>query len=154
MSKPFMFGVLVILCGLLYATSFALRKQTEPPPPPQAAAAVKSPAEQEKMKQMMKEKMAQEDKSHKLMEARMKADAEELRKHPMKHPEPSKMNLSANWFKERPDGAVGIEKEIKERELGAKEAAAREAARKNEKSPPEEKSRTSRMAPLEPPAAK
>jgi hypothetical protein len=153
MSKPFMFGVLVILCGLLYATSFALRKQTEPPPPPQAPTAAQTPAEQEKTKVMMKAKMAQEDKQHKAMEDRMKQQAEELKLHPMHHPEPNKMNLEGDWFKKRPDGAVGITKELHERELGAQEAAAMEAAKKHDKvqagpAP------TVKSAPLEPPAAK
>ena len=153
MSKPFMFGVLVILCGLLYATSFALRKQTDPPPPPQTSAAAKTPAEQEKMKEMMKAKAVQEDKQHQAMETRMKQEVVEAAKHPMHHPEPNKMNLEADWFKKRPDGAVGITKEIHERELGAQEAAAIEAAKKHDKvqagpAP------TVKSAPLEPPAAK
>jgi hypothetical protein len=108
MSKPFMIGILVILCGLLYATSFALKKTTEPPKSP-----IESMSEADKakvaaeMKEHNKEQMRNELKHRAMMEAEMKKRAKAEGKKPIL-PSAPEVELTSNWFKRRKDGAEGI----------------------------------------------
>lgn len=131
MSRKFMVLMLVVFGGLLYLTSYALNKQTEPPPPPSA-------------EQMASMKKAQESEARERREAgmaKMKAiAAERQKKHlpvpkienpnaipgvnlpampdpEVKHPRDMKTtDIRSDWMKDRQDGAEGIKKEIELRE--------------------------------------
>src|SRR5690348_12400310 len=131
MSRKFMVLMLIVFGGLLYITSYALNKQTEPPPPPSA--------EQTANMKKMQENEARERREAGM--ARMAAMAKERKaKHlpvpktenpnavpgvnmpvmpdpEVKHPRDSKTtDIRSDWMKDREDGAEGIKKEIELRE--------------------------------------
>ena len=132
MSRKFMVLMLVLFGGLLYLTSYALQKQTEPPPPPTAE-------EQAKMKKMqddeMRARMESEKAQRRELEKIVKAQAKKQgrstveslpvnlplppKKEPPKALGPNDTHITNNWMKERLPGEVGIQKEIEMREKNA-----------------------------------
>jgi hypothetical protein len=134
MSRPFMLGVLVILGVLLYLTSFALNKQTEPPKPPSAEEQAKiqkaSAAEKEnQMKEMQdryrkqaQEKAAAAKKASGDSDAKLgqgPSNANSMLPNPTTRSDKS-IDIRNTWFADRKDGAAGIEAERALREKNNK----------------------------------
>lgn len=146
MKKPFLIGVMAILCGLLYVTSLALRQQTDPPAPPKPTAPPTAsggvPEPQPNRKPIAdsgstdSRVRAEHEKAYR---QKMMANTKD---HPIK--QSTQMDLTPDWDRHRTDGEKGIEKVISEREKlkAAEDLAAIETAKAKALMPakkPEEK---------------
>ena len=143
MSRPMLYATLGVLLAILFGTSYALRKQTEPPPKPEEQATPeKSAAMREKMMAQEKSQKEAEQKKRKemvKMEAdKQKKEAAQLEAAAKANPnvkinkkKTSGVDISDKWFKETPDGPAGIEQAVKEKEALDKFNAAQTAAGKS-----------------------
>jgi hypothetical protein len=136
MSRKFMILMLVVFGGLLYITSYALRKHTEPPAPPTADQLAKQKEAQEDEMRVRKEA---EKARYLQMEQRNKAAGKTTSKgappppgvmnlpvpptaEPKRGRGPSDTDIRADWYKDRKPGVKGVEEEIALRQKNARPA--------------------------------
>jgi hypothetical protein len=124
-SRPMLYATLCVLLAVLFGTSYALNRQTNPPKPEEPSAEQQA-AKQKEMADKQKTMMEAEQKQRVAMMAKEKEKAKKEEKdlqaaaaaNPTVKIKPKKtgVDISDKWFKETPDGAAGIEQAIKEKE--------------------------------------
>ena len=117
MSKPFLIGILLILVGLMAATSYAVQKQVKPEHDEAPMQTSGSPDDKKKADEEAKRKMAEMSRSKKEQENQMRKQMAS-----QKHKEskaPQGMVIEGDWFRGKQDGQAGIEKALKEESKGA-----------------------------------
>ena len=137
MSRPMLYATLAALCAILFGTSVALHKQTDPPKAPDAAApgspaSAGSPdngARQKAMRAMMgtQEKEMRIKMMKKMAEEKTKAAAVARTGKPQRT-RASGIEITDKWFNESPDGPAGIQQAVKEKEEMEKAAFGQAAA--------------------------
>ena len=145
MKKSFLVAVLGVLCLLLYVTSLAVRKQTDPELPAgvhKDAPPQSSGGSEPGMKPVPKLGNSDNPPTPMISKVKTQAEAEKLyRSKMMKNkpkPNPDQMQLGPNWFNDRKDGEAGAQEEIEKRKaakaaaaISAREDAAKAAATKS-----------------------
>jgi hypothetical protein len=126
MSRGFIYGILCMLIVLLGVMTYLLNPPPEKPPEsPKTAettAASKEDPRQKMVKEMneMRERMEKFAKSQKESAKAAKAGKGSAQSNkPLTQP-PIQMDIRWDWYKDRPDGASGVEHVIKKREAQQK----------------------------------
>ncbi len=129
-----LYATLAVLFVILFGTSYALRKGTEPPAPPQASM---PPEKQAEMRQMMEKKqkdMTKQQMAMRTMQMKKQMEMAALEKKRLAiltkenpglklKPQSTGADITDKWFRESPDGQAGIEQAAKEKQIQDKLAA-------------------------------